>query len=166
MRPSETHAIRIDAVDTARGRGQIGIAFAPGKYVRHATGGPWEISSSDATLAITTAQAIVFEAAHIASSAPSGDQVGISDTAAHLQALTAAQITGLSAIGATSVVSNNGAVMRCARRGPLRSVDEHHQSIGYAGLRPRRRARCRGNRGSRRIGFGKGPEARARPLID
>jgi protein-tyrosine phosphatase len=41
IRTSQTHPLRIDAVATGLGRGQIGITFAPGKHDRHAIGGPW-----------------------------------------------------------------------------------------------------------------------------
>ena len=56
------------------------------------------------------AQAEAFETAHIALGAPIGDSVGVSDTAAHLEALTVAQIAALKGAGITRLVSNNGAV--------------------------------------------------------
>jgi hypothetical protein len=41
IRTSETHPLRIDAVDPGAVRGLIGITFAPGKHDRFAVGGPW-----------------------------------------------------------------------------------------------------------------------------
>jgi hypothetical protein len=68
------------------------------------------IEASDASLVLTAAQAVAFETAHIALSAPSGDSVSVSETAAHLQALTAAQIKALEGAGITALISTNGAV--------------------------------------------------------
>ena len=63
-----------------------------------------------ATLAVTTAQAIAFESAHIALTAPTGSTVEVSDTATHLHALTAAQIAGLPGIGVSELYSTNANV--------------------------------------------------------
>ena len=68
------------------------------------------VEASDTSLVVTTAQAIAFETAHMALSAPLGSTVGVSDTAANLQALTSAQITALKGAGITQLASNNGAV--------------------------------------------------------
>ena len=43
-------------------------------------------------------------------SAPTGSTVEVADTAAHLQALTAAQIAGLPGIGVSELISNNANV--------------------------------------------------------
>ena len=69
-----------------------------------------QIEASDASLAVTSAQAVAFETAHITLSAPIGDSVGVSDTAAHLEALTAAQIAALTGIGVGSLYSTNANV--------------------------------------------------------
>ena len=68
-----------------------------------------EVTASDASLALSAAQAVAFESAHIRLLAPIGDTVGMSDTAAHLQALTVAQIAALPSAGITQLVSTNGA---------------------------------------------------------
>ena len=59
---------------------------------------------------MTTAQAVAFTSAHIALSAPAGSTVEVSDTAAHLQALTAAQLTALTGIGVSELLSTNANV--------------------------------------------------------
>ena len=41
MKTSETHTLRIDAVDTGANCGKIGITFAPGKHDFGAASGPW-----------------------------------------------------------------------------------------------------------------------------
>jgi hypothetical protein len=69
-----------------------------------------QISASNASVALTVAQAKALETGGIAVSAPSGDTVTISDTAAHLEGLTASQIDGLTAIGATGLISTNASV--------------------------------------------------------
>jgi hypothetical protein len=69
-----------------------------------------EVQASDASLALTTAQAVAFESADIALSAPMGSTVGVADTAAHLQALTAAQILALTGIGVGDLYSTNANV--------------------------------------------------------
>jgi hypothetical protein len=69
-----------------------------------------QIAAGDATIALTVAQAMAFESAYVALSAPSGSIVVISDTAAHLQALTAAEIAGLPATGVDELYSSNANV--------------------------------------------------------
>jgi hypothetical protein len=69
------------------------------------------IAAIDASLTLTAAQAIAFEVAHIALSPPSGDSVSVSDTAAHLAALTAAQLAGLPKIDVTSLHDSSGNVL-------------------------------------------------------
>ena len=63
------------------------------------------VDASDANLALTTAQAVAFESAHIALSAPTNSVIEVSDTAAHLQALTAAQIAALPGVGVDELYS-------------------------------------------------------------
>src|SRR5271156_3413149 len=41
MKTSQTHPLRIDAVDARFGLGKIGITFAPGKRDSHAMTGSW-----------------------------------------------------------------------------------------------------------------------------
>ncbi len=69
-----------------------------------------QISASDTSLGVTVAQAAALETAGMPLSAPAGLQVNISDTAAHIQALTVAQISALPAIGITGLASTNAAV--------------------------------------------------------
>jgi protein-tyrosine phosphatase len=61
IRTSETHPLRIDAVDPGPGRGQIGITFAPGKHDRHATSGPWarDLTEDLDAIAAWNAKAVV-----------------------------------------------------------------------------------------------------------
>ena len=68
------------------------------------------VDARDTNLALTTAQAIAFENAHIALSAPASSVVEVSDTAAHLQALTAAQIAALPGTGIDELYSSNANV--------------------------------------------------------
>jgi hypothetical protein len=69
-----------------------------------------QINASDAAVLLRVAQISGLEAGGIIVSAPAGDSVVISDTAANLGALTASQISGLPAIGATGLVSTNANV--------------------------------------------------------
>ncbi|MGO9756713.1 MAG: beta strand repeat-containing protein [Roseiarcus sp.] len=69
-----------------------------------------EVEASDASLAVSATQAIAFENAHILLTAPPGDSVSLADTAAHLRALTATEISALKAAGVDAVTSSNGAV--------------------------------------------------------
>jgi hypothetical protein len=63
--------------------------------------------ATDATVNLTVAQAIALETANVPVAAPIASQVTISDTAAHLQALTAAQISGLLGIGVSGLNSSD-----------------------------------------------------------
>ena len=65
--------------------------------------------SNAANLTITVAQALALEANSLKVKAELGFSIAISDTAANLEAA-ASQISGLSAIGATALVSNNADV--------------------------------------------------------
>ena len=69
-----------------------------------------QIQASDSSVSLTAAQAAALESAHIPVSVPSGDSVMLLDTAANLQALTAAQIQALPAIGVTGLVATNASV--------------------------------------------------------
>ena len=69
-----------------------------------------QIAATEVGVSLTTAQATALESAQIAVSAPSGASVQLSGTAAQVQALSAAQFQGLSAIGVTSLVSTNASV--------------------------------------------------------
>ncbi len=69
-----------------------------------------QVSASDRTLALTVAQATAFESAGVVISAPTGSFVEVSDTAAHLQALTAAQIAALPGMGASELYASSGNV--------------------------------------------------------
>jgi hypothetical protein len=68
-----------------------------------------QITASDASLALTVAQAAALETTGIRVAAPGGS-VTVSDTAGHLQALTVAQINGLPGIGVSGLVSTNANV--------------------------------------------------------
>jgi hypothetical protein len=69
-----------------------------------------EINATDTSVMLTVAQATTLESAGIPLSAPAGDRAQVSDTAAHLQGLTASQIDGLSAVGVAGLVSTNANV--------------------------------------------------------
>ena len=69
-----------------------------------------QINASNGSVALTVAQAKALETGGVAVSAPSGDTVTISDTAAQLEGLTASQIDGLTAIGVTGLISTNASV--------------------------------------------------------
>ena len=68
------------------------------------------IAASDTNVALTVVQAAALESAGVPVAAPSGSHMTVSDTAAHLQTLTVAQINGLAAIGVSGLVSTNAAV--------------------------------------------------------
>ncbi len=70
-----------------------------------------QIQASDTSANLTVAQAVALETANIAVSAPGGSVVQISDTAAHLQALTVTQINALPGIGVTGLMSSNANVL-------------------------------------------------------
>jgi hypothetical protein len=72
--------------------------------------GVTQIAASDMTMLLRVAQVAALEAGGIVVSAPSGDSVVISGTAAHLESLTATEIGGLAAIGVTGLVSTNANV--------------------------------------------------------
>ena len=42
IKTSDSHPIRIDAIDAGAGRGRIGVTFAPGKHDSAAASGYWE----------------------------------------------------------------------------------------------------------------------------
>src|SRR6185437_2756568 len=68
-----------------------------------------QITASDASLALTVAQAAALETTGIRVAAPGGS-VTVSDTAGHLQALTVARINGLPGVGVSGLVSTNANV--------------------------------------------------------
>jgi hypothetical protein len=68
------------------------------------------INATDTSVALTVARAEALESVGIPVSAPAGDTVQVSDTAAHLEGLTANQIGGLAAIGVTGLVSTTASV--------------------------------------------------------
>jgi hypothetical protein len=92
--------------DTAAHIRAMTVAQAEALSARDVT----QANSSNATVALRAAQVAALEAAKILVSAPSGDTVTISDTAAHLEGLTATKIGGLTAIGVTGLVSSNATV--------------------------------------------------------
>ncbi|MGD1017038.1 MAG: Ig-like domain-containing protein, partial [Roseiarcus sp.] len=61
------------------------------------------IAASDTSVALSAAQATALETAGIVVAAPTGDKVTLSDTAANIEKLSAAQIAALSGIGVASV---------------------------------------------------------------
>ena len=68
------------------------------------------IAATNASVSLTSAQAVALETAGLKVSAPSGDTMTLSDTAANIKGLTAAQIGGLKAIGITSIAATNASV--------------------------------------------------------
>jgi hypothetical protein len=74
--------------------------------------GVTSIVSTNGPVDISVAQALALEDANLGIRGPKGGHltVAVSDTAANLQALTASQINGLSAIGVTALVSTNADV--------------------------------------------------------
>jgi hypothetical protein len=68
------------------------------------------ITATDTGLALTEAEAVDLETAGIPVSVPADSTAIVSDTAANLEKLTAAQISGLAAIGVTELFSNNANV--------------------------------------------------------
>ncbi len=73
-----------------------------------------EVEASDTNVAITTAQTVAFENASVALAAPIGSTVSISDTAAHLQSLTAAQIAAFPLLSITQLNSTDANVSYAA----------------------------------------------------
>jgi len=69
-----------------------------------------QIQATDTTAKLTVAQALALESAKIPVAAPAGSLVEVSDTAANLEALTASETSGLTAIGVTGLVSTNANV--------------------------------------------------------
>jgi len=69
-----------------------------------------KISASDTSVALSVAQAVALEGADISVGAPTGSNVTLSDTAAHLETLTAAQITALPGLGVDELYSTNANV--------------------------------------------------------
>ena len=67
------------------------------------------INATDTTVLLTVAKVQALEAAGIPVSAPPNDTVLLSDTAVHLEGLTASQINGLAAIGITGVAVSSAA---------------------------------------------------------
>ena len=65
---------------------------------------------TNASVSFSVAQAIALETEGLKVSAPTGDFVTLSDTAANIQGLTAAQIGGLKAIGVTAIAATNASV--------------------------------------------------------
>ncbi|MGD1015270.1 MAG: C2 family cysteine protease [Roseiarcus sp.] len=68
------------------------------------------ITTTDAAVLLTVAQALALEAAALKVSAFSGDAVTLSDTAAHIEALTAGQIALLPAIDVTAIAARDASV--------------------------------------------------------
>jgi hypothetical protein len=93
-------------VDTAADIQSLTAAQIAGLGNLHVT----QIAATDTTVKFTVAQAKALETAGIPVAAPTGSHVAVSDTAADLQALTTAQISGLSAIGVTGLNSSNANV--------------------------------------------------------
>ena len=93
-------------VDTAANIQSLTTTQIPELSRLHVT----QITSSDTNVSLTVAQAEALETAGIPVAAPTGRHVTVSDTAAHVQALTSAQITGLPAIGVTGLNSSNANV--------------------------------------------------------
>ena len=69
------------------------------------------IAATDASVTLTVAQAVAFEdASPLGVTAPTGDSVTVSDTAANIESLTAAEITALPATGVTAIAATDASV--------------------------------------------------------
>jgi hypothetical protein len=91
--------------DTAANIDKLTSSVVSTLSARHVT----LINASDTSVALTADVAKALESASIRAAAPTG-LVTVSDTAAHLQALTTTQIGGLPAIGVTGLNSSNANV--------------------------------------------------------
>ena len=80
------------------------------------------VIAANASVAMTVAQAIGMETIGLKISAPTGDVVTLSDTATNEEALTAAQITGLKAIGVTVIAANASVAMTVAQAIGLETI--------------------------------------------
>src|SRR6185437_15190371 len=69
-----------------------------------------QITASDASLALTVAQAAALETAGIRVAVPAGSTLTVTDTSANLRAMAAGVIAGLPALGVSDIVSTNGSV--------------------------------------------------------
>ena len=72
------------------------------------------IAATNASVSLTSAQAVALETAGLKVSAPSGDTVTLSDTAANIDGLTPTQITGLDAIGVTGIIASGAVILSVA----------------------------------------------------
>ena len=72
------------------------------------------IAATNASVSWTSAQAVALETAGLKVSAPSGDTVTLSDTAANIDGLTPTQITGLDAIGVTGIIASGAVILSVA----------------------------------------------------
>ena len=61
------------------------------------------LAATDASVTLTVAEALQLEAAALPVSAPAGDTVDLADTAANIEAMTAAQLGDLTSIGVTAI---------------------------------------------------------------
>ena len=68
------------------------------------------ITVTNGSVSFSVAQAIALETEGLKVSAPTGDFVTLSDTAANIATLTAAQIAGLAAIGVTAIVATGASL--------------------------------------------------------
>ena len=68
------------------------------------------IAATNASVLLTVAQATALETDGLAVSAPSGDVVTLSDTAAHVEALTPAQISDLETIGVAGIAATGASL--------------------------------------------------------
>ena len=101
---SESYAVA--AQDTAANIDAVTSTQIANLAARHAQ----SVASLNGSLAITEADAAALETGGIIVSVPSGSTAIVSDTAGNLQKLTAAQISGLPAIGFAGIASTNASV--------------------------------------------------------
>ena len=88
-----------------------------------AASGVKSITGTRGTLALSVAQALALENAHVAVSTPSGNPVMLSDTSVNIDALTASEIAGLATIGVTSVDATRGSVqLSVAQVGAVQNI--------------------------------------------
>jgi hypothetical protein len=96
----------VAVVDTAANIQKLTTTQIAALSARHVT----QISASDTSVLLSPVLVSALESAGVKLSAPPGDTVAISGTAANLEALTASQISGLPALGAAELVSTNANV--------------------------------------------------------
>jgi hypothetical protein len=89
-------------------------ALTSGQILAFLAAGVTAITATDASVALSTEQALALEASVFKVTAPAGDTVVLSDTAAQIDALTASQILALPAAGISGIVATDASVLLTA----------------------------------------------------